>query len=536
LTILARILGLARTVVFSQTVGATCLGTAYTTANQVPNLVYELVLGGAMASVMVPVLARSAERSATDPVAKAEVSRTASALLTWTLIILVPLSLIMGLGAGPIAALLNPGNPSAHCVHADVVATTATMLRVFAPQAVFYGVSVVLFGLLQAHRRFVGYALAPLVSSLVLIASFLVFAPVGGGLPLGRLPVRAEMILAIGTTLGVGALVVVGILPAWRLRLRLRPTLRFPPGIARRASGLVIVGLAEMVVQEVSTIAVIALANGRGATGALVILGYASQVFNSMNAVLAVSIVVSTFPVLSARDGAEFDQTCAGSTRAVVLASCLGIAVIGAVTVPAAHVLAKEPDQVTQLILAFVLFAPGLVGVGVIANLARALLALGRFKVAGVALAGSGLLVLLSEVILAELAPARLVVAALALGNTIGSTAAAIPLVIVTRRIRGNAAVHGVGRATLAGVAAGAAGAAVGVAVSLAIPVSHKLLYAMVGAVASGCAVIVFAAVAYVLDDGDLRMAIARIRRISADRRLGLRAPFRFNWLARWLP
>ncbi len=63
---LARILGLVRTVVFSQTVGATCLGTAYVTANQVPNLVYELVLGGAMASVMVPVLARSAERSGTD--------------------------------------------------------------------------------------------------------------------------------------------------------------------------------------------------------------------------------------------------------------------------------------------------------------------------------------------------------------------------------------------------------------------------------------------------------------------------------------
>jgi len=536
LTILARILGLARTLVFSQAVGATCLGTAYTTANQVPNLVYELVLGGAMASVMVPVLARSAERSPTDPVAKAEVSRTASALLTWTLVILVPLSLIVGVGAGPIAALLNPSNPSAHCGHADMVATTATMLRVFAPQAVLYGLSVVLFGLLQAHRRFAGYALAPLVSSLVLIASFLVFAPVGKGLPLGRLPASAEMILAIGTTLGVAALVVVGLVPAWRLRLRLRPTLRFPPGIARRASGLVIVGLAEMVVQEISSIAVIALANGRGATGALVIIGYASQVFNSLNAILALSIVVSTFPVLSARDGSEFDRTCAGSTRAVVLASCLGMAVIAAVTVPAAHVLAKEPGQVTQLILSFILFAPGLVGVGVIANLTRALLALGRLKVAGFALAGHGLLVLIAEVALAELAPPRLVVAALALGTTIGSIAAAIPLVIVTRRIRGKAAVQGVGRATLAGLAAGVAGTVVGVAVSLALPVSHKLMYAIVGALASGCAVIAFAIVAYFLDDGDFRMVLAQVRRVTAELRLGLRGPFRFRWFARRLP
>src|SRR5580693_8462916 len=93
LTMLARILGLVRTVVFSQTVGATCLGTAYVTANQVPNLVYELVLGGALTSAMVPVLARSAERAGADPAEKARVGQITSALLTWSVVILVPLSL-----------------------------------------------------------------------------------------------------------------------------------------------------------------------------------------------------------------------------------------------------------------------------------------------------------------------------------------------------------------------------------------------------------------------------------------------------------
>jgi putative peptidoglycan lipid II flippase len=518
LTMLARILGLVRTLVFSQTVGATCLGTAYATANQVPNLVYELVLGGALASVMVPVLARSAERSATDPEARAEVSQIASALLTWTLVLLVPLTLIVVIGAGPIASLLNPANPSANCVHADVISTTANMLRIFAPQAVLYGLSVVLFGLLQAYRRFAGYALAPLVSSLVLITSYLAFAPMGRGLPLGRLPVSAQLVLSGGATLGIAALVVVGLVPTLRLRLRLRPSLRFPPGIARRAGGLLLVGVAEMVVQEIANIAVIALANGRGSTGALVIFGYASQVFNSLNAVLALSIVLSAFPVLSSRDGSVFDRTLAGSTRAVLLVSCLGMAVTGAVTIPAAHVLAKEPGQVSQLILAFALFAPGLAGVGVIANLSRAMLALGRLKAAAAALAGSGLLVLVAQVVLAELAPARLVVGALALGNTIGATGAAIPLVIATRRIRGKAAVQGVGRAALAGLAAGAVGAAIGAGISIAVPVSHRVLYAAVGAVASVCAILAFVAVAFFLDDGDLRVVLARLRRIIRPR------------------
>jgi putative peptidoglycan lipid II flippase len=67
LTIVARMFGLVRTLVFSQTVGASCLGTAYVTANQVPNLIYELVLGGAMTSAMVPVLAKAAERADSDP-------------------------------------------------------------------------------------------------------------------------------------------------------------------------------------------------------------------------------------------------------------------------------------------------------------------------------------------------------------------------------------------------------------------------------------------------------------------------------------
>jgi len=64
---------------------------------------------------MVPVLARSDERSVADPTEKAQVSQVTSALLTWTLVILVPLTLMVGVAAGPISALLTPVNPSAHC-------------------------------------------------------------------------------------------------------------------------------------------------------------------------------------------------------------------------------------------------------------------------------------------------------------------------------------------------------------------------------------------------------------------------------------
>src|SRR5262249_36534053 len=143
LTVLSRLLGLVRTLVFSQTIGANCFGAAYVTASQVPMLVYELVLGGALTSAMIPVLARSAAHAASDPIEKARVGLISSAMLTWSVIILVPSALAVAAAAGPIASLLNPANANAHCVHADVVATTSRMLQVFAPQVIFYGLSVV---------------------------------------------------------------------------------------------------------------------------------------------------------------------------------------------------------------------------------------------------------------------------------------------------------------------------------------------------------------------------------------------------------
>ena len=264
----------------------------------------------------------------------------------------------------------------------------------------------------------------------------------------------------------------------------------------------------------------IALANGRGSTGAIVIFNYASQVFNSVAAVLALSVVVSAFPVLSARDGAEFDRTCAGSTRAVLLLSWLGTAVIAAIAVPAARVLASQPDQVPELVQAFVLFAPGIAGAAVIANLSRVMFVIGRLKIAA---AGRGRKLAARDrasVVLAELVPAHLVVAALALGNTIGQTVVAVPMVIATRRIRGPAAVQGIGHAALSGLAAGAAGAAAGVAVCLATPAGGKLLAVAVAVLAAAGAVIAFGVVAYILDRGDLKTVVARLLR-----RRGGRAP-----------
>jgi putative peptidoglycan lipid II flippase len=519
LTVLARLLGLVRTVVFAQTVGAGCLGTAYTTANLVPNIIYDIVLGGALTAIVVPVLARPAQRAGQADTA--EVRQTSSALLTWAMLILVPVSAAIALAAGPLATVLNPHNGHARCstYQHSLVVVTGHMLAVFAPQILLYGLAVVLYGILQAHRRFAAPALAPVISSLVVITAYLAFVPLGGGYKtrnnLAGLPVSAELMLSVGTTAGVAALVLTALVPAWRLRISVRPALRFPSGVGRRLAGLAGYGVAAVLAQDLSSIVVVLLANGHGATGSLVLYGYGWQFFEAAYAVLAISVAVSAFPVLSVRGGAEFDGTAASSARGVLLACFAGTAALIAVAYPAAQFLHLRayPGQVAQLTAGFVLFAPGLAGYGLVACQSRALLAAGHAWTAAVIVAGGWLVVIAADVVLVSGATSVSVVAMLALGNTIGLTAAGAALMVAVRRIRGRAALDGTLRAAAAGLVAAAAGAAAGTAVAVILPSAGRVQEALVAVLAALCALAAFGMAAMILDGGELRAAIGKVRR-----------------------
>jgi putative peptidoglycan lipid II flippase len=172
-------------------------------------------------------------------------------------------------------------------------------------------------------------------------------------------------------------------------------------------------------------------------------------------------------------------------------------------------------DQVNQLIGGFAAFAPGIAGTALITNLSRVMFALGRLRVAGLALTGNWLVTILAAFVMTQFVPPGWEVAALAAGNTIGQTAVAVPLVIATRRIRGPAAVHGVGHAAIAGLIASAFACAAGVAITIGIPDSGKLMDVVSALVATLGAIAAYGIVAFLLDRGDLRaitvQAIARL-------------------------
>jgi putative peptidoglycan lipid II flippase len=313
-------------------------------------------------------------------------------------------------------------------------------------------------------------------------------------------------------------MVIVSVPATWRLHLRWRPTLRFPPGVVRRASGFALVGILEFVAADIYSVATIDLANGHGDTGALVLFNYGSLVFTSICSVLPLAIVTSAFPVLSASEGDQFDRTSAGSTRAVMLMSMLSTAVMIAVTLPAAHVLTQQRDQVAPLAMSFLLYAPGIAGFAIVTNLSRVLFALGKLKAAGVALVAQQLVPAALILPFVLLTPPDMTVEGLALACTAGFTIVAVPTVIATRRLRGRAAVAGLGHATLAGTAAAAAGGAAGLAVTLALPAGGNALEVGSGLLAAMVAIVVFGVVAFALDRGDLRAVAGRLRRFARSR------------------
>jgi putative peptidoglycan lipid II flippase len=497
----ARAIGAGRQLVFAHTVGASCLGTAYTTANMVPNIIYDIVLGGALTAVVVPVLAGDSDREQTR--------QTSAAMVTWTVLLLAPVSAIVAAAAAPVVSALLGSAPG--CPRAAMVAVGSRMLVVFAPQILLYGLAVVLYGILQSHRRFAAPAVAPVLSSLVVVAAYLWFG--AGGRQYSSWP-----ILAVGTTAGVAALVLTPLLPMLRLRLGLRPTLRFPDGVARRVRSLAAAGVATLIAQDASTAVVIVLANARDAGGAgLVLYGFAWAVFFLPYAVLAVPIATSAFPELSERsaaaDASGFDATTATSTRAVLVASWLGAAGMAGVCLPLARVFeSHQASYAHQLAVAFALFAPGLIGYGLIANLSRVMYASGRNRPAAVAVSAGWLLVIVADLIIVPLVPPSAVVAALGAGTSIGLTAGGLALAVLVRRDRGPAALRGCARAAVAGLAAAVAGAAAGWAVSVAIPVSGFGPNLGMTLLASVAVLAVFLGVTAVIDGGDLRVALSRVR------------------------
>lgn len=507
-TVLARVVGFGRWLVFSKTVGAGCLAEAYATANQLPNVLFEVVVGGALAGAVIPVLAGPVSRGD-----RAAQGRIIGALLTWSVVLLAPFALLAWLLASQYTSAMLDSGPEC----GGSAGTATRMLVIFVPQVFGYAIAVVATAVLQSHHRFGAGAVAPLVSSVVVVATYLLFAAQA---PRADEASRAAAdLLAWGTTAGVLALALTVLLPMLTLRIPIRPTLRLDPGVGPVLRRLALAGLAVLVAQQLAFLAATFLANHRGIPGSIAVYTWANAVYLLPYAVLAVPITTAVFPRLAAayesRDTTGFDLFASTSTRAVMLAGGAGAGLLVGTAVPVARIFAYDDGRVQEiqassLVDGLFAFAPALLGFAVLMHVGRVLYARQAGRSVALVTGAAWLAVAAVGFLLTLRWDGGGVVFSLAAAMSIGMLGGAVVLLVVLRRVAGPGVLSGLPRATGAALIGAVVAAAAGWFVSLPSG-DGSWASALVFAVLSGLAVvIVYAGVVVAVDRPDARALLRR--------------------------
>ena len=189
LTIVSRVTGFIRTWAMAAAIGMSLLSSSYQVANNLPNMLYELVMGGMLVTAFLPVYMG----------VRREQGREASNEYVGNLLGI--LLLVLG-GISLLGTVFAPGfiwTQSFLSGDGGSMDTAAFMFRFFAIQILFYGLGSVFSGVLNAHRDYFWSTFAPVLNNVIVIASFIGFAPVSA-----QFGEHAGIILiSAGTTLGV---------------------------------------------------------------------------------------------------------------------------------------------------------------------------------------------------------------------------------------------------------------------------------------------------------------------------------------------
>ncbi|NJC64484.1 murein biosynthesis integral membrane protein MurJ [Planosporangium flavigriseum] len=293
-SIVSRVTGFLRTATIGAAIGAAAVSDDYNLANTLPNMVYELLLGGVLASVIVPLLVRA---RTTDP---DRGEAYAQRLLTLATLFLAAAT-VAAVAAAPLLTSVMASRASA--ADQRLITVLAYLLL---PEIFFYGVAALLAAILNTRGHFAAPMWTPILNNIVVILTAAVFML----LPAGSDTLTAEsittaqlLVLGVGTTLGI-VVQAVGLMPAlrkvgfrWKWRWDFRQL---------HLSELARIGgwmLGYVLVSQVGVIVVLKLAklaaNDGNAAGPAIYLN-SFLIFAMAHGVVAVSIMTALMPRMAA--------------------------------------------------------------------------------------------------------------------------------------------------------------------------------------------------------------------------------------------
>ncbi len=327
-TVFSRMTGMLRLMAIAGAIGIaeSKLPDTYNLANTAPNIIYELVLGGVLTSVFVPVFVELLQKEGRE-----RAWEVVSALINISLAVLTAITAI-GVVAAPLIAKFYAGRlEGAEAALQEEVLTS--FLRLFVPQIIFYGLAAMTAGLLNAHKRFGPPMFTPVLNNLTVIAVMIYFYWAYGAVSLEEITTGQTLLLGLGTTAGV-AVMAFAQLPFLKGLGRYRFTFRAEHPAVRKLAKLSVFVVGYVIVNQIGYLIVQWLANDQQG-------GYSAYIsaftfFMLPHGLFAVSIITALLPSMSehAVDGhwSEFRErlsTGVRSTLLLILPAAVGYFVLG---------------------------------------------------------------------------------------------------------------------------------------------------------------------------------------------------------------
>jgi putative peptidoglycan lipid II flippase len=291
-TVFSRVTGLLRLFAIAAALGIAEKGSiadSFNLANTAPNIIYELILGGILTSVFVPVFVELLEKEGRE-----RAWEVGSALINLSLITLAAIA-TLGVLAAPLIAKLYTLNVDGSQVEAQRHVLTV-LLRLFIPQIVFYGLTALTAGLLNAHKRFGAPMFTPVLNNLSVIAVFLLFHQAYERVTLETITTAQLLIIGLGTTAGV-ALMAVAQIPSLRGLGRYRLSLSVAHPSLKKLARLAVFVIGYVAVNQVGYLIVQVLAAGE--PGGYAAYVYAFTFFMLPHGLFAVSVITALLPGMS---------------------------------------------------------------------------------------------------------------------------------------------------------------------------------------------------------------------------------------------
>jgi putative peptidoglycan lipid II flippase len=275
----SRVVGLLRERALTTAFGAGDVFDAFVAAFRLPDLIFNVIVVGALSAAFIPLFT---EKLVNNKRAKnADAFEFANSILNVVLLIVVVLSVVYVVLAEQLVPLITPGFTG------EKLSMTIMLSRIMALQPILLAISFVFSGMLNSFKRFVVYALAPILYNVGIIIGVVWLVP--------RMGIDG---LAWGVVLGAAFHMLIQLPSAWQVGWRWRPVLRWSSADVTTLRKMILPRMFGLSSQQVNLFLVTILGSTLAA-GSITVFHLANNVQSVPVGIFGIAFAQAAFPSLA---------------------------------------------------------------------------------------------------------------------------------------------------------------------------------------------------------------------------------------------